>query len=551
MVSIWASAFAQQVHDRLEDTRAINAQREMANNVYNGQLVDLLDGQYKSNKKFYETEMTRKTSRRKPHMQDVNNALSALIELRVAQPSTSAQISAGGATSQQMSREDIEESIDMDQLYNVVVDMKEQNPSRRYTSQDWAISLGSVYKTNPDIFKKDPSKTEMAPASTSTDDDPVAIKNTKTLIDNQAQDTPTDNDSFLRTAATWLTPFYAALTNEPNNKMTDDNVRDLMRKRYGDNYDKMSKYREEYVPGRGTQHRVDPDIVRGLHDQLTKQWTGSEADRVAKRTQERFAVEQGNKSTLDFDLKPTYINSINKAATDKLSLLAKNLPGASLIEVKDSYGQDVGYKITFSTNTGTSDRVKQLFNRLNSSITNNTSSDLLEIIKKNKFNQADTNVYGKLLVARLDSLNALKVLTETNKEIVELGETAVTSIQKIKILERNMIKYNFEIPSDEEAGANQASAAGIILAQKLGEDGYSGLVHSPNNATAVTIVRNKDGELGYYGSGDNKWKILPEKYKNDVDTGWAALEGKLGVIKQVDVPRGEANGWFWHPKGEN
>ena len=484
MVSIWASAFAQQVHDRLEDTRAINAQREMANNVYNGQLVDLLDGQYKSNKKFYETEMTRKTSRRKPHMQDVNNALSALIELRVAQPSTSAQISAGGATSQQMSREDIEESIDMDQLYNVVVDMKEQNPSRRYTSQDWAISLGSVYKTNPDIFKKDPSKAEMALASTN--EDPVAIKNTKTLIDNQAQDTPTDNDSFLRTAATWLTPFYAALTNEPNNKMTDDNVRDLMRKRYGDNYDKMSKYREEYVPGRGTQHRVDPDIVRGLHDQLTKQWTGSEADRVAKRTQERFAVEQGNKSTLDFDLKPTYINGINKAATDKLSLLAKNLPGASLIEVKDSYGQDVGYKITFSTNTGTSDRVKQLFNRLNSSITKNTSSDLLEIIKKNKFNQA-----------------------------------------------------------------NQASAAGIILAQKLGEDGYSGLVHSPNNATAVTIVRNKDGELGYYGSGDNKWKILPEKYKNDVDTGWAALEGKLGVIKQVDIPRGEANGWFWHPKGEN
>ena len=59
MVGIWASAFAQQVHDRLEDTRAINAQREMANNVYNGQLVDLLDGQYKSNKKFYETEMTR------------------------------------------------------------------------------------------------------------------------------------------------------------------------------------------------------------------------------------------------------------------------------------------------------------------------------------------------------------------------------------------------------------------------------------------------------------------------------------------------------------
>jgi len=549
MVSIWASAFAQQVHDRLADTQAINAQREMANNVYNGQLVDLLDGQYKSNKKFYETEMTRKTNRRKPHMQDVNNALSALIELRVARASTSAQILKGGATSQQMSREDIEESIDMDQLYNVVVDMKEQNPSRRYTSQDWAISLGSVYKTNPDIFKKDPSKAEMAPASTN--DDPVAIKNTRTLINSQAQDTPTDNDSFLRTAATWLTPFYAALTNEPNNKMTDDNVRDLMRKRYGDNYDKMSKYREEYVPGRGTQYRVDPDIVRDIHDELTKEWTKSQADRVEILTQQRFAVDQGIKRTLEFDLKSTDISRINKEATDTLSRLAKNLPGAALIEVKDNYGQSAGFKVTFSTNTGTSDRVEQLFNRLNSSITNNTSSDLLEIIKKNKFNQADTNVYGKLLVARLDSLNALKVLTETNKEIVELGETAVTENQKIKILERNMIKYNFEIPSAEDAKANQAADAGIILAQNLGEDSYSGLVHFSEDATPVKIVRNEAGELGYYGSVDEKWKILPETYENDVKTGWPTLVGKLGIIKQVDISGGKANGWFWHPKGQN
>ena len=44
---------------------------------------------------------------------------------------------------------------------------------------------------------------------------------------------------------------------------------------------------------------------------------------------------------------------------------------------------------------------------------------------------------------------------------------------------------------------------------------------------------------------------MREKYENGEATGWAALEGKLGVIKQVDVSQGEANGWFWHPKGEN
>lgn len=539
MVSIWASAFAQQVHDRLEDTRAINAQREMANNVYNGQLVDLLDGQYKSNKKFYETEMTRKTSRRKPHMQDVNNALSALIELRVAQPSTSAQISAGGATSQQMSREDIEESIDMDQLYNVVVDMKEQNPSRRYTSQDWAISLGSVYKTNPDIFKKDPSKAEMALASTK--EDPVAIKNTQTLINNQAQDTPTDNDSFLRTAATWLTPFYAALTNEPNNKMTDDNVRDLMRKRYGDNYDKMSKYREEYVPGRGTQHRVDPDIVRDLHDEMTKNYRrraeGDRAEQIGLDAASRYQADRNIRGGQTFSVTTAVENALEKNIIDKFNLATENI-GVSELSPPNQNG--IRHRIFSATRIGSAAEITALMNILQADLTVNLTDDILK--ESENFNNNDTSVPLKISRQINDSSRSLSVIREVNK-IIELRGTEVRGLSKVeqlKILKEVMKEKGYTLPKkdnplEKPGNPNPRVPTGVIVGNV--ETSYRGL--QPTRGEAVKIELDTNDNVGYYdldNSNKKTWHLLPSSMKEYV--------GETGKFSLVDEKL-----WRWNSVG--
>ena len=120
-------------------------------------------------------------------------------------------------------------------------------------------------------------------------------------------------------ASDFLSPVWASLTNEPGRRMTQEEAKSLMIKRYGDNYSKVNKYKEEYVSGRGTQLRINPEVASGLYEEVLERGT------IEFLKKAGLGARVANPVGLGLTIAASSVSTIGEQAFEKEERLAKRL----------------------------------------------------------------------------------------------------------------------------------------------------------------------------------------------------------------------------------
>jgi hypothetical protein len=405
MVGIWAAAFAQQLSDRLEDKKAENAIRQAANDQYDQDLVEVFSKQHVENARFYENAMARDIAENKKFEGETTTLLDAL---RVAVEST--PIVDNGV---QLSNQEKQGRIDESEALKYMKVFRSKNPNIKLTREDMLPGLLKALQVNPNIFMKQPSSSEIN--KTPNELDPVAMKQTAKLIkdDSELKESMKD-ESFLNTASDFLSPIWASLTNEPGRRMTPEQVKELMIQRYGENYTKVSKYREEYIAGKGTQLRLDPDVVTNLMEGMVTKSEGrtkkeARTARAMGRAEDR-KYEQDWKAGQPIDLSINDVAKMTKLVAQDMTFKLTDTWGG----VKyDGQGQAVFSKGSGATAT---------LNSQGADLVNRMGREFREELKKLKdslvYNQANPQAQLELyedIKANLPSLKVVALYTEKSR----------------------------------------------------------------------------------------------------------------------------------------
>jgi hypothetical protein len=311
MVGIWAAAFAQQLSDRLEDKKAENAIRQVANDEYDAELVNIYTDQFKSNREFYLNRMAVDQAERSKLQGDTIIATNAVRE--VLDKTTIPQIL--GNEVKPLSNQEKQARVDDNEVYKFVKTLKLRNPNLRLTKDMLVPAIVKAMKVSPNLFMKSSAKSEINKAPDTTID-PEAQKNMNKMFKAEAElKSISDDESFFSMASDFLSPVWASLTNEPGRRMTQEEAKSLMIKRYGDNYSKVNKYKEEYVSGRGTQLRINPEVASGLYEEVLERGRVIEEERAAglaeDRRQKGIVSKIAHDQTRKANLSPMYMTNLS------------------------------------------------------------------------------------------------------------------------------------------------------------------------------------------------------------------------------------------------
>tara|TARA_R110002167_G_scaffold77649_5_gene215446 strand:- start:1316 stop:2872 length:1557 start_codon:yes stop_codon:yes gene_type:complete len=405
MVGIWASAFAQQLSDRLEDKKAENAIRQAANDQYDQDLVEVFSKQHKENASFYENTMARELAENKKFEGDTTTLVDAL---RVAIEET--PIVDDGIP---LSNQEKQGRIDEGEILKYMKVFRSKNPSIKLTREDMLPGLLKALQVNPNLFRKQPSNSEIN--KTPNEPDPVETKNMAKLIkdDSELKESMKD-ESFLNTASDFLSPIWASLTNEPGRRMTPEQVKELMIQRYGENYTKVSKYREEYIAGKGTQLRLDPDVVTNLMEGMVTESQGrtkKEARAVRAMGQaEDWKYQQDRLAGQPIALSITDVAKMTKLVAQDMTF-----------KLTDTWGgvkHDLQGQAVFSKGSGAT----ATLNAQGADLVNRMGQEFSEELKKLKdslvYNQAKPQAQLELyedIKANLPSLKVVALYTEKSR----------------------------------------------------------------------------------------------------------------------------------------
>ena len=405
MVGIWASAFAQQLSDRLEDKKAENAIRQAANDQYDQDLVEVFSKQHKENASFYENTMARELAENKKFEGDTTTLVDAL---RVAVEKN--VIVDDGIP---LSNQEKQGRIDEGEILKYMKVFRSNNPSIKLTREDMLPGLLKALQVNPNLFRKQPSNSEIN--KTPNEPDPVETKNMAKLIkdDSELKESMKD-ESFLNTASDFLSPIWASLTNEPGRRMTPEQVKELMIQRYGENYTKVSKYREEYIAGKGTQLRLDPDVVTNLMESMVTESQGRDKKKAQEdRTEQNINAEKTRRGFLaekNMPINASMVRGMKKSVSQDMTIKLTGTWGSTEYDSQQQamFSKGSGYGATLNAQGA------DLVNRMGDEF----SEELKKVSRNPKYNQNNTQAELELqedIRANLPSLKVVALYTEKSR----------------------------------------------------------------------------------------------------------------------------------------
>ena len=459
MVGIWASAFAQQVSDRLEDKKAENALKQVANDEYDAGLVELYTDQFKSNREFYLNRMAVDQAERSKLQGDTIIATNAVRE--VLDKTTIPQIL--GNEVKPLSNQEKQARVDDNEVYKFVKTLKLRNPNLRLTKDMLVPAIVKAMKVSPNLFMKSSAKSEINKAPDTTID-PEAQKNMNKMF-------KADDESFFSMASDFLSPVWASLTNEPGRRMTQEEAKSLMIKRYGDNYSKVNKYKEEYVSGRGTQLRINPEVASGLYEEVLERGRVIEEERAAGLAAENR--EATNRATTR--RQQTKKKNLGSNFMVNTSKKAKGIVTAKLVNMygefeRDALGQII-FKIGRQGDLGNLDRIGRMLADKAGEEVQARVDELRESRSGDTWTYNESNNQAELDLQRdaLEGVKAIGVVKKFQGEIERLQKDAgaeIPAAAQVKILRRLWKEaYGSTLKASSKADGNSSGGSTTVNAQ--------------------------------------------------------------------------------------
>ena len=469
MVGIWASAFAQQVSDRLEDKKAENALKQVANDEYDAGLVELYTDQFKSNREFYLNRMAVDQAERSKLQGDTIIATNAVRE--VLDKTTIPQIL--GNEVKPLSNQEKQARVDDNEVYKFVKTLKLRNPNLRLTKDMLVPAIVKAMKVSPNLFMKSSAKSEINKAPDTTID-PEAQKNMNKMFKAEAElKSISDDESFFSMASDFLSPVWASLTNEPGRRMTQEEAKSLMIKRYGDNYSKVNKYKEEYVSGRGTQLRINPEVASGLYEEVLERGRVIEEERAAGLAAENR--EATNRATTR--RQQTKKKNLGSNFMVNTSKKAKGIVTAKLVDMYGEYERDalgqIIFKIGRKGDLGNLDRIGRMLADKAGEEVQARADELRESRSGDTWTYNESNNQAELDLQRdaLEGVKAIGVVKKFQGEIEKLQNqrgagAEIPAAAQVKILRRLWKEaYGSTLKASSKADGNSSGGSTTVNAQ--------------------------------------------------------------------------------------